>query len=402
MDFELSDEHKEIRETARRFAKKKILPNRKNLIKINEFPKILLQEMGDLGFFGCPFPKKYGGSEAGFFSQVLIAEEITRVFMEISSAFNMQCLTVPFTILNWGVDEQREKYIKDSITCRKINFFGLTEANAASDAAAIETTARRIGGDYVLNGSKNWITFAPFSDYGIIFARTSKDRYRGLSCFILESRNPGVKIVEMKSKFLSGLSSPGEIYLDECIIPAENIIGEEGLGFSILSSALNYGRLCVAARSLAIAETCLEKAVEYSNEREQFQEKIGSFQSVKNLLAESAVEIEAARLMVYKNAWMKDKGHTAFRESAYSKFYAAEVAHRAAEMVMKIHGAYSFHDEFDAGDLYVAGALVTVAEGSSFVQRGIIADDALGWKDADRYAKTDRRYFKDFSDTYIQ
>lgn len=392
MNFELSSEHKAIQKAAVDFGKKRILPNKKELIDKGVFPKELFQEIGELGFLGGPIPSKYGGMETGFLAQVLITEEITRVFVDISSIFNMQLMTCPFTILNWGNDAQREEYIEDTITCRKIGYFGLTEPNAASDAAAIETIARKEGQEYILNGSKIWITFAPFSDYGIVFARTSSDRYKGLSCFIVKSDNPGVKIVEMKSKYLSPLSSPGEIYFDECRIPAENLLGEEGLGFNILSSALNYGRLCVAARSVGIAQACMDKAIAYADSREQFEKKIGHFQSVKNLIAESVVEIDAARLLVYKNAWMKDNGETAFRESAYSKYFASEVAHRAAETAMKIHGAYSFHDEYDVGDLYMYGAMVTVAEGSSFVQKGIIADDALGWRKADRYASTDRRY----------
>jgi alkylation response protein AidB-like acyl-CoA dehydrogenase len=201
----------------------------------------------------------------------------------------------------------------------------------------------------------------------------------------------------MESKFLSPLSSPGEMYFDDCRIPAEDLLGEEGQGFAILSSALNYGRLCVAARSVGIAKACLEKAVGYADTRKQFQKKIGHFQSVKSLIARSAVEIDAARMLVYKNAWLKDQGRTAFRESAYSKYYAAEVAHRAAEAAMKIHGAYSFHDEYEVGNLYMLGALVTVGEGSSFIQQGIIADDALGWRKADRYSKTDKRYPVDFA-----
>jgi len=396
MNFELSKEHAAIQKAAVDFGKKRILPIKKDLIAQGEFPKALIQEIGELGFLGGPIPAKYGGTETGFLSQVLIAEEITRVFMEISFIFNMQLMTCPFTILNWGNDAQREEYIEDTISCRKIGYFGLTEPNAASDAAAIETTAKKDGKHYILNGSKIWITYAPFSDYGIVFARTSPDRYKGLSCFIVNSDSPGVKIVEMKSKFLSPLSSPGEIFFDECRIPTKNLLGEEGSGFSMLSSALNYGRLCVAARSVGIAQACMDRAIMYADSREQFQKKIGEFQSVKNLIAESVVEIDAARMLVYKNAWMKDKGQTAFRESAYSKYFASEVAHRAAETAMKIHGAYSFHDEYDIGDLYIFGAMVIVAEGSSFVQKGIIADDALGWRKADRYAAIDQRYPVDF------
>lgn len=397
MNFELSENHQSIKNAAIEFARKRILPQLADFKKKNVFPRDLLREMGELGFFGCVFPEKYGGTETGFLSQALIAEEISRVFFEVSFAFNMQCMTCPFTILNWGNDQQREQYVPDTIACKKIGYFGLTEPNAASDAAAIETVAIKQGDSYILNGSKNWITYAPFSDYGIVLARTGEDRYQGLSCFIVPSDTPGVKIVGMHSKYLSGLSTPGEIYFDDCRLPAENLLGEEGQGFAILSSALNYGRLTVAARSLGIGQACLDEMLFYADNRKQFQQKIGRFQSVKSLIAETAVEIEAARLMVYRNGWLKDQGKLAFRESSYSKYFASEVTHRAAEAAMKIHGAYSFHDEYRVGDLYIAGAVVTVAEGSSFIQRGIIADDALSWRDAERHASMDKRYPVDFS-----
>lgn len=201
----------------------------------------------------------------------------------------------------------------------------------------------------------------------------------------------------MRSKFLSPLASPGELYFNDCRIPEENLLGREGQGFAILSSALNYGRLTVSARSLGIAWACLDKAITYADTREQFNRKIGEFQSIKNLIAETKVEIEAALLLVYRNAWLKDKGQIASRESAYAKLFAGEVCHRAAEMAMRVHGAYSFHEDYGVGDLYIAGALVTVAEGSSFIQKGIIADDALNWRDADRHATRDRRYTVNFT-----
>ncbi len=397
MDFELSENHRSIRDVVSEFARKRLLPHRVAIKKENVFPLDLLKEMAELGFFGCTFPEKYGGTETGFLSQALIAEEISRVFFEISFAFNMQCMTCPYTILNWGTEDQCDQFVADTIACEKIGYFGLTEPNAASDAAAIETIATKQDDTYILNGSKIWITYAPFSDYGIVFARTGEDRYEGLSCFIVPSDLPGVHIVEMRSKYLSGLSSPGEIYFDDCRLPAENLLGEEGQGFAILSSALNYGRLTVAARSLGIGQACLDEMLFYADNRKQFQQKIGRFQSVKSLIAETTVEMEAARLLVYRNGWLKDRGKSAFRESAYAKYFASEVTHRAAEAAMKIHGAYSFHDEYRIGDLYIAGAVVTVAEGSSFIQRGIIADDALSWKDAERHAAFDKRYPVDFS-----
>ncbi|MFH1091254.1 MAG: acyl-CoA dehydrogenase family protein [Pseudomonadota bacterium] len=393
MNFELSEDHQAIKNGVLDFIKKEVLPHKPRIKKENKFPREFLQKMGQAGHFGCVFPEKYGGTQTGFMSQVIVAEEISREFILISSAFNMQCMSVPFTILNWGQDHQREKYVKDTIMCDKIGYFGLTEPNAGSDAAAIETTAVKEGDYYRLNGSKIWITLSPVSDYGLIFAKTNPaDRYGGASCFIVDTKSQGVSIKTMDSKWLSGITPQGEIHLEDCLVPAENLLGNEGEGFAILSSALNYGRLCVAARSVAIGQACLDFAVKYSDQREQFGRKIGKFQMIQHQLADMAVEVDAARLLVYKNAWLKDKGHTAFRESGRSKYYAAEVAARAGFAAFQIHGAYGFSDEFEVGEYLLYGVGSVVAEGSTNIQRVIIAEDVMGWKDADRYAVFDRRY----------
>ena len=393
MNFELSEDHKAIKNGILDFIKKVVAPNKKTIKSRNEFPRDFLKSMGQAGHFGCVFPEKYGGNETGFMSQVIITEEMTREFVLISSAFNMQCMSVPFTILNWGGDDQRDRYVKDTITCEKIGYFGLTEPNAGSDAAAMETTAVKDGDCYRLNGSKIWITLAPVSDYGLIFAKTNpEDRYGGASCFIVDTESNGVSIRAMTSRYLSGITPQGEIYLDDCLVPKENLLGNEGEGFAILSSALNYGRLCVAARSVAIGQACLDFAAKYADQREQFGKKIGKFQMIQHQLADIAVEVDAARLLVYRNAWLKDKGHSAFRESGRSKYYAAEVAQRAGFAAFQIHGAYGFHDEFEVAEYMLYGLGAVVAEGSTNIQRVLIAEDVLGWKDADRYAMFDKRY----------
>lgn len=398
MNFELSEEHRRIENGVLDFIKKEVLPNKKKIKEANQFPHDFLKKMGQAGFFGCTFPEKYGGTETGFMSQMIVAEEISRAFVIISSAFNMQCMTVPFTILNWGNDDQRERYVQDTITCEKIGYFGLTEPNAASDASAMETTALKEGNHYRLNGSKIWITFAPVSDYGLIFAKTdTKNQYGGASCFIVDTKTKGITIRTMSSRFLSEISPQGEIHLDDVIVPKENLLGNEGDGFMILSSALNYGRLCVAARSVGIARACLDFSLKYCNEREQFGRKIGKFQMIQQQLADLVVEVEAASLLVLKNAWLKDKGEIAFRESGHSKYYAAEIASRAGFAAFQIHGAYSFSDEFEVGEYFLYGLGSVVAEGSSNIQRVIIAEDALGWKDAERYARFDNRYPMDFT-----
>ena len=395
MNFDLSEDHKAIQNAARTFAQKEIAPNKRALKEAGVFPKELLMKMGDLGFLGCAFPEKYGGTETGYLSQVLIAEEITKVLPDISSVFNMQAMTVPLTVLNWGNDVQREKYIQETIKCQKIGFLGITEPNSGADVGQIQTTAVKDGDSYVLNGSKTWITFSPVSDWGLVFAKTDpKDPKRALSCFIVDSHEPGISFRELRSPLLSGveLGPPGEIFIEDFRVPASNLLAEEGIGFRILLNALNYGRLCVAARAVAMAQRALELSVKYANERVQFGKPIGSFQMIQAYIAEMTVEVEAARMLVWKSAWLKDKGRSAQRESSIAKLYAAEVANRVCTKAMEIHGAYGFHNEFEIGDYFIGSMITIVAEGSSNLNRIIVAKDTLGWTNPDRYESTDKKY----------
>jgi alkylation response protein AidB-like acyl-CoA dehydrogenase len=395
MNFDLSEDHKAIQEAARKFAQKELAPNKRALKEAGVFPKELLMKIGDLGFLGCAFPEKYGGTETGYLAQILIVEEIAKVLPDIASVFNMQAMTVPLTVLNWGNEEQRENYIPDTIKCRKIGFFGVSEPDAGADAGQIKTTANKDGNSYVLNGSKTWITFSPVSDWGLVFVKTNpEDPKHSLSCFIVDSHQPGISFRELSSPLLSvvELGPPGEIFFEDYRIPASNLLAEEGLGFRIMVSALNYGRLCVAARAVAMAQRALELSAKYSNERVQFGRPIGSFQMIQAYLAEMTVEIEAARMLVWKSAWLKDKGRSAERESSIAKLYAAEVANRVGGKAMEIHGAYGFHNEFEIGDYFIQGVISIVAEGSSNVNRIIVAKDTLGWSSADRYEGQDRKY----------
>jgi len=381
MDFDMPAEYNILRETVRNFSLKQIYPFVREWEKDEYFPREVILKMGGLGFFGAAFPEKYGGTELGFLANAIVAEEIARVSLGVASSCNMQSGTVPMTILNWGTDAQKEKYLSRIINCQALGCFGLTEPDAATDVASIKTSAIHKGDYYLVNGSKTWITHATQFDVGILFAKTNpKERHKGMSAFIIERGMDGLTTRKITDKLGTRCSDTGELIFEDCCIPKENIIGEPGQGFTIAESSLSYGRTSIAARSLGIAQACLEVSLKYANTREQFGVKIGTFQMNKQMIADMFADIEAARLLVYRSAWLVDKGRMNPLQSTIAKFFASEIALRAAISAMKIHGAYGYSDEYDVARYYRDVMLMTAGEGTSSIQRIIIANEALGWK----------------------
>ena len=381
MNFDLPEEHNVLRETVRRFALKEIYPYVREWERDEYFPREVITKMGDLGFFGAAFPEKYGGTEMGFLANAIVAEEIARVALGVASSCNMQSGTCPMTILNWGTDNQKEKYLSRIINCQALGCFAVTEPDAATDVAAIKTSAIDKGDYYLVNGSKTWITHATEFDVGILFAKTDpKARHEGLSAFIIERDMAGLTTRKITDKLGTRCSNTGELIFEDCHIPKENIIGKPGQGFAIAESSLSYGRTSIAARSLGIAQACLDVSLKYADTREQFGVKIGTFQMNKQMIADMFADIEAARLLVYRSAWLVDEGRMDPLQSTVAKFFASEVALRAAISAMKIHGAYGYSDEYDVARYYRDVMLMTTGEGTSNIQRIIIANKALGWK----------------------
>lgn len=384
MDFELSEAHKQIRTTVRNFAEKEITPYIEKWERDEYFPKDLIKRMGELGFFGVAFPEEYGGTGMGWLANTIVAEELGRASLGVASCLNMQSGTCPVTILNWGTEEQKRKYLPRIISGEALGCFAVTEPNAATDMAAIETTAIAQGDHYVVNGSKTWITHATVFNIGILFAKTNpKERHKGLSAFIITDDIPGMERQKITDKLGTRSSDTGQLFFTDARIPKENLLGEEGQGFTIAESSLVYGRTSIAGRSLGHAQACLDAAVSYANQREQFGVKIGTFQMVKELIAEMATEVEAARLLVYKNAWLIDQGQPSRRIADMAKLYTSEVAVRAALNTMKIYGAYGYSSEYPAARLYRDAMLMTIGEGTNNIQKILLANDALGWKKLD-------------------
>jgi len=381
MDFQLSSELIQIQDTIRKFCEKEVIPFAEEWEKNEHFPRDVIRKMGGLGFFASPFPEQYGGTGVGFLGNIIVAEELGRASLGLACCLNMQSGTCPMTILLNGNNEQKQKYLPGIISGKLLGCFAVSEPNAATDVAAIETKAIRDGNYYILNGTKMWITHASVFDVGICFAKTDPtQRHKGLSAFIIEGNMPGLKGIPEKNKLGVRASDTGQIIFEDCKVPKENLIGEEGQGFKIAESSLTYGRANIAGRSLGVAQAALDASIKYANEREQFGQKIGYFQMNKQIIADMVADIEASRLLVYRAAWLQDKGLPSSKESTIAKFFASEAAVRAVIGAAKIYGAYTYSAEYPIARLYRDVMLMTAGEGTSSIQRIIIANEALGWK----------------------
>jgi glutaryl-CoA dehydrogenase (non-decarboxylating) len=383
MDFELSEELIAVRDLARDFAEKEIAPTAAKDDKEHNFRKELLLKMGELGFFGAVIPENYGGNGLGFLAMVLITEEVARVHSAVRVAINMQ-LGPALALLNFGNEEQKKKWIPPLVRGEAVGCFAITEPEAGSDVAAIRTTATRKGNGYALNGTKLWISNAPVADAGLVYAYTDKSqKRRGLSAFYASFDRPGITRRPLET--MGAHASPiGELSFENFELPAENLLGKEGDGFKVCMWQLNQTRLNCAAGALGLARAAREAAVNYCNQREQFGQKIGQYQMNQDLIAQMIVHEEAARLLVYRAAWLADQKKPNNLETSIGKYTAAEAAAFAADAALKILGAYGYSTEFPVERYYRDAKSYQIVEGSSNIQKLIIAQDALGYRKANR------------------
>ncbi|HEX6145063.1 MAG TPA: acyl-CoA dehydrogenase family protein [Geminicoccaceae bacterium] len=388
MDFTREEMLDELARSVARFVEAEVLPVIERHEREGRFPHAIIERMGEMGFFGAAFGEEVGGTGAGFAAVATIAEEISRLRPEFGYAMNMQAMTCPFTIYNWGSDEQVMRFVPDLIAGRRIGMFALSEAGGGSDAAgSMRTTAVRDGGRYLLNGSKMWITFADVCDTGLLFAKTDTAAgHRGITAFIVEpKRFPGFRAEPIPMRGLSKCLRTSAVFLDDFEVPVENRLGEEGEGFKIAMSALDYGRLTVSARLTGLAQACFERAVAYARERVVGGSPIGRYQLIQQQIADMAVEIDAARLLTSRTAWLMDQGRPSRRAAAYGKYFAGSVARRAAQAMTEIFGGYALADAYPVSYYNAYITTLCAGEGSPNVQRILIAEDALGYKDADRH-----------------
>lgn len=383
MDFELSEELIAVRDLAREFAEKEIAPSAAKDDREKNFRGDLVKKMGELGFYGTMIPDLYGGNGLGFLAMVLITEEIARVHSAMRVAINMQ-IGPAITILQFGTEEQRRRLIPPLISGEKIGCFAITEADAGSDVAGMRTVAKRDGDRYLLNGNKIFITNAPITQGGLVYAYTDRSqKHRGMSAFYADWDQPGLSRKPIET--LGALCSPiGELTFENFPIPATNRLGNEGDGFKVCMWQLNQTRLNCAAGALGVARAAKEAAVSYCNQRVQFGQKIGEFQMNQDLIAQMIAHEEAARLLVYRAAWLADQQRPNNLETSIGKYAAAEAANFAADAAMKILGAYGYSTEFPVERYYRDAKSYQIVEGSSNVQKMIIAQDVLGYRKANR------------------
>jgi glutaryl-CoA dehydrogenase (non-decarboxylating) len=383
MDFELPEELAEVQKLARDFSEKEIAPSAAKDDKEHIFRKDLVTKMGSLGFFGCLIPEEYGGNGLGFLAHALISEEIARIHSAIRVYLNMQAGPA-VTLFEFGNEEQKKQYIPGFLSGESMGLFAITEPDAGSDVAAMKTTAKREGKGYLLNGTKIWITNATVADAGVIFAYTDRaQKHRGMSAFYVDLNRPGVSRRDL-DKMGAHASPTGELTFENVEISQENLIGQEGDGFKICMRHLNHTRLSCAAGAVGLAKAAREAAVSYANQREQFGQKIGQFQMNQDLIAQMVVQEESARLLVYRAACLADRGRPYNLEVSMAKYAAAEAAAFSSDAALKILGAYGYSTEFPVERYFRDAKSYQIVEGSVNIQKLIIAQDALGYRKANR------------------
>jgi glutaryl-CoA dehydrogenase (non-decarboxylating) len=387
MDFELSEEIRAIRETARRFVQNKIMPRMARDDQTHTFQQELVKEMGQLGFFGCPLPEEFGGSGLGFLAHAVVTEEIAKTGGALRAPFNMQTMGTAREIFQYGTEEQKRKYIPMLVSSELLGCIGITEPNAGTDVAAMKTRAVKKGNRYLLNGSKTWITYAQVADLGMIYAYTDPSKkHRGISAFIVDMHAQGVTIGPTAEKMGWHACPTGEIFFDDVVVPESDLLGGvEGKGFECAMGGLDNTRLSAAAGALGMSQALVDESVKYAKEREQFGEPIGKFQMVQEELARMIVETEAARLLVYRCAAQKDAGdiHNTL-QTCMAKYYSCDVASRVADGALRVLGAYGYSQEYPVERLLRDAKVNQVLEGSANILKMIIATDALGYRKANR------------------
>jgi alkylation response protein AidB-like acyl-CoA dehydrogenase len=380
MDFELSEEQKLVRRTAREFAEAEIAPVSARYDEAEEFPAALIPKLGELGFMGALFPAEYGGAGLDYVSYALVVEELSRVDGSIGItmwAHNSLCTN---HIYSCGTEAQRQKYLPSLCRGEVLGAWGLTEPGSGSDAAAMKTTAVDTGDGWVLDGSKAFITNGSVAGTAVVLARTASEAEagsRGISAFVLERGMPGFRAGQRYKKLGLHASDTAELIFEGARVPRENLLGAKGRGFQDTKKVLEGGRIAMAAMAVGLAQGALDQAVKYARERQAFGRPIGQFQAIQAMLADLATEIQAARLLTLRAAYGKDRGQPVMHEASMAKVFASEVGMKAATKAVQIHGGYGYTREFPVERIFRDVKLCEIGEGTSEVQRMVIAHHLL-------------------------
>ena len=382
MDFTFTDEQKQLRKSVREFAEDEIAPHVMEWDESSHFPSEILPKLAEMGLLGVIFPEEYGGAGLGYIEYATVIEELARVDGSVGlfvAAHNSLCSN---HIYKFGSEEQKRKYLVPLAQGKKLGAWSLTEPEAGSDAGGTRTTAVRDSQGWILNGSKTFTTNGTYADICVAMAVTDKSKdSHGISAFILEKGTPGFRPGKKENKLGMRASDTSEVIFTDCRIPGENLLGPEGEGFISSLKILDGGRISIAALGLGMAQGALEAATRYAKERKQFNQPIADFQAIQFKLADMATQVEAARLLVYQAAWLADQKNARFtREASMAKYFAGEVAVHVASECVQIHGGYGFIKDYPAEKYYRDSKLCTIGEGTSEIQKLVIARQLLGKK----------------------
>jgi butyryl-CoA dehydrogenase len=374
MDFELSEEQRMVIEEAKKFAEKTLAPAVGKLDELQESNVAALRQLGELGYLGMTVPEEYGGTGLGAVAYAGAMIEFSKADAGAAVGVSVQNSLVNDSIVMFGTEEQKKEYLPKLTTGEWLGCFSLTEAGAGSDPGSLRASAVRDGDHFVLNGTKNFTSNGGFAEVIIAFFQTDKEKgSKGISAFLIRNDTPGFALGKHENKLGIRTSSTTELVFCECRVPASNLLGKENKGLNIALATLDGGRIGIAAQAVGIAEAALEEAVKYAKERTQFGQKLAEFQSLQFMLADMAVDVEVAKTMLYRVAWMKDakKKHT--KESAMIKLFASEMSHRVCHKSLQIHGGYGYMKDYKIERLYRDQRITEIYEGTSEIQRVVIA-----------------------------
>lgn len=379
MDFTFSEEHRMIIDGAKKFAEKELAPVAAELDEKQEVNIKALKELGELGYLGMTVPEEYGGTGAGAVAYAGAMVEFSKVDAGTSVGVSVQNSLVNDAVMMFGTEDQKKAYLPKLASGEWFGCFSLTEAGAGSDPGHIRATAVRDGDDYVLNGTKNFTTNGGFADVIIAFFSTDREKgAKGISAILIPKETPGFEVGKHENKLGIRSSSTTEMVFTDCRVPAKNLLGQENKGLNIALATLDCGRIGIAAQAIGIAEAALEEAVKYAKERVQFGKPLAEFEALQFTLADMAVDVEVAKTMLYRVAWMKDSGAKKFtKESAMVKLFASEMSHRVCHKALQIHGGYGFIKDYKVERLYRDQRITEIYEGTSEIQRLVIARSLL-------------------------
>jgi alkylation response protein AidB-like acyl-CoA dehydrogenase len=380
MDFNLTQAQRAVQDLARQFAQQEVVPLAREMDEVGRMPAELIQRMGSIGLLGGPLPRDYGGQGWDHLSLALAYEELGRADSSVRGLMTVHTSLVSECLVQWGSEEQKRAYLPRMARGEVIGCYALTEPNAGSDAASLETLAIEEASGYVLNGEKVWVTNGGLAGLAIVFAtRDPAARHQGICAFLVEADNPGLIREKMPGRELGHRAADhSHFLLRDCRVSATAMLGQPGGGFKVAMSALDHGRLGVAAGALGVAQACLDASVDFARTRRQFGRRIGDFEMIQAALATMAADVEAARFLVYRAAWTKDQGLAATRETSIAKFFAVEAAVRAAGEAVLLHGGRGYSNEYPVERYYRDIKGLQIYEGTTHIQQIVIARDLLG------------------------